>query len=125
MLLIYPQCKPHHKTACHTIMYAPADVAWVNQLMMRVYLHVSFSPVSIFPFPSPFIRNFGHSIHQVAENNGLEYRTTFMEVANNVSFDLDNSTIFDYILQHPNSTQHALIFLSGISRSLPLCTSFS
>jgi len=76
-------------TECKSVVYAPKGVAWVEQLMRTVAL-----------------------------DNSLDFDRDFVAMqapGSSLNFFADNSTIYNYIIDNPNTTQIAIIFQSAYS----------
>lgn len=56
----------------------------------------------------------------MATKSGLDYNSTFLGISSPnatdffTKFQSDNTTLYNYLLDNPNATQHALIFISGM-----------
>jgi ABC-type multidrug transport system ATPase subunit len=81
---IVPACTPAHKKTCYSVVYAPANVPWVNNLM-----------------------------RSVAESSGLDFDKYFLGMgnANGIwSWETDNSTMYDWFIHNQNVTQTGVLF---------------
>eukprot|EP01116_Phalansterium_solitarium_P019773 TRINITY_DN564_c0_g2_i1.p1 TRINITY_DN564_c0_g2~~TRINITY_DN564_c0_g2_i1.p1 ORF type:complete len:1819 (+),score=747.59 TRINITY_DN564_c0_g2_i1:87-5543(+) len=79
----YPRCIQHNGIACKTIVFAPSSYPWVQDVMRNL-----------------------------ATRTGLDYEADFLPMDSG-SFEADNRTMSNYIAQHQNATQNALLFTSA------------
>lgn len=81
---VIPACVPAHKKKCFTLVYAPANIPWVNNMM-----------------------------HSIADASGLEFDKHFhgMGAATDLnSWFHDNSTMHSFFVEHQNVSQVGVIF---------------